>query len=125
MAHPIHQVTPTLAAGDAVGNLVRLIRDRLQKAGQPSEIFADRTDERSRGEASPVDRLLAAPRGATVVVHHSIQSRLIPLLRRISRRARIVVAYHNVTPPELVAGFDPPLARSCAEGRAELEELAA
>jgi glycosyltransferase involved in cell wall biosynthesis len=38
---------------------------------------------------------------------------------------RLVVRYHNVTPPEFFAGFLPHLARQCQEGRRELRAFAA
>jgi L-malate glycosyltransferase len=38
---------------------------------------------------------------------------------------RLVVRYHNITPPEFFAGFLPHLARQCHQGRRELHAFAA
>ncbi|MBX5480940.1 MAG: glycosyltransferase family 4 protein [Myxococcaceae bacterium] len=125
MPSAIHQVTPTLSWGDAVGNQVRLLRRWFREAGHESEVFSGRTDERSRGESISVDELPDhVARGDLVLVHHSIQSRLVPLLRRVARKASVAVIFHNVTPPALIAPYDPPLAAACAAGLEELRELA-
>ena len=121
----IHQLTPTLAWGDAIGNQVRLLRRWFQDEGYASELFSGQTDERSRGEARPAESLAdQVRRGDLVLVHHGIQSRFVPLLRKVAKRAQVVVVYHNVTPPKLVEGFDPPLAAACAAGLEELKDLA-
>lgn len=121
----VHQLTPTLAWGDAVGNQIRLLQRWFKGAGTGSDVFAGRTDEASRAEAFTASELAdRVEPGDAVLVHHSIQSHFLPLLRKVARRANVVVVYHNVTPPELLAGFDASTARACAAARVELKELA-
>lgn len=121
----IHQLTPTLAWGDAVGNQVRLMRRWFADAGYDASLYAGRTDEGSRGEARDASDLAKdVRRGDLVLVHHSIQSRFVPLLRQVAKkRAKVIVVFHNVTPPELLRTFDAATAAACEAALAELREL--
>jgi glycosyltransferase involved in cell wall biosynthesis len=119
----IHQFTPMLSAGDAVGNQVRYLRRLFRGWGFQSEIYADRVDAGSAGQALPAQGLQRAGGQDTVVlIHHSFESCRLPLFRKL--RARRVVAYHNVTPSRLFEGFEPQLAQACDAARAELRSLA-
>lgn len=111
-----------LSWGDAVGNQVRLLRRLLVELGAESHIFAAQTDAESRGEARPPEELLRAGREDLVLVHHSFESKLLPLVKRL--RCRRVVLYHNITPGHLMRPFDRALAQACDAARDELYELA-
>lgn len=106
-----------------MGNQLRVFRRLLRSWGFASEIYADRTDARSTGEAQEAKEL-ARVGGAddVLLIHHSFESCRVPLLRRV--RMRRVVAYHNVTPSRLFEGFEPPMAHACEAARRELRELA-
>ena len=89
MAQPaaIHQFVSALSWGDAVGNLVRAWRAALRGWGFQSEIFAGLTDERSRADARPGAEYAAEADGHSVLlIHHSFESRAVPLLRRAPGR---------------------------------------
>ena len=112
-----------LSWGDAVGNHVLHLQRILRGRGYASEVFAGRTDEHSRALALPASGLPSVADDETVLlVHHSFESRLLPLLRRTPGRK--VVLYHNITPAYLFERFDPKLAAACASARAELYALA-
>jgi glycosyltransferase involved in cell wall biosynthesis len=115
----VHQILATLGYGDAIGNEVLGIRRALQAAGYTSEIIVETADPRLEhltvdyrdmvGEVGPDDLLIH---------HFSIGS-------RASRTAfalpsRMMLIYHNITPPEYFLGVHDGLVRQCYEGRREL-----
>ncbi len=119
----IHQFTPMLSAGDAVGNQLRVFRRLFREWGFASEIYADRWDARSSGEALEAKELPRVGNAHDVLlIHHSFESCRVPLFRKV--RMRRAVAYHNVTPSRLFEGFEPPMAKACDAARRELRELA-
>jgi glycosyltransferase involved in cell wall biosynthesis len=105
-----------------VGNQVRYLQALLRSWGHASEIFADQWDESCREQARPATLL---PRSLSsedvLLVHHSFQSRLVPLLRRAPGRKALV--YHNITPARLFEGFDRKVAAACSGARDELLEM--
>lgn len=118
----VHQLVPRLAWGDAVGNQVRYLQALLRRWGHASEIFADQWDESCREQAQPATRLpRAMGAGDVLLVHHSFESRLVPLLRRTPGRKALV--YHNITPARLFEGFDRKVATACEAARGELLEM--
>lgn len=118
----VHQLVPRLAWGDAVGNQVRYLQALLRDWGHPSEIFADQWDASCEQQARPASRLPREMRaGDMLLVHHSFESRLVPLLRRTPGRKALV--YHNITPARLFEGFDRKLALACTAARDELLAL--
>ncbi|WP_395822835.1 glycosyltransferase family 4 protein [Archangium minus] len=122
MGRAVHQFVPRLAWGDAVGNQVRYLRALLRSWGFDSEIFADQTDEASATEARPAEQYpRQAGKDALLLIHHSFQSRLVPLLRRAPGRKALI--YHNVTPASLFEGFERKTAAACVAAREELLEL--
>lgn len=115
----VHQVVASFASGDAIGNEVLGINRVLRAAGYESRIFVETaasdvahlaTDFRDAIDGLDEDDLL--------ILHFSIGS-------RSSRTAfalpnRMVLVYHNITPPEYFVGVHPWLARQCYHGRREL-----
>lgn len=118
----VHQFLPRLAWGDAVGNQVRYLQALLRSWGHASDIFADQWDDSCRDQARPAALLPKALSASDILlVHHSFQSRQVPLLRRTPGRKALV--YHNITPARLFEGFDRKLAAACEAAREELLEL--
>jgi glycosyltransferase involved in cell wall biosynthesis len=118
----IHQLVPRLAWGDAVGNQVRYLRELLRSWGYASEIYADQWDEECRPQVHPArDYPREADADTVLLIHHSYESRLVPLLRRSPGRKALV--YHNVTPARLLEGFERQVAAGCVAAREELLAL--
>jgi len=115
----VHQVLASLGYGDAIGHEVLGIQRALRGAGFASEIFSDTAD--SRLESLTIDyRDMAGQVGEDdLLIHHfSIGS-------RASRTAfalpcRMVLVYHNITPPQYFLGEHQGLVRQCYHGRREL-----
>jgi L-malate glycosyltransferase len=120
----IHQVAVGASYGDAISNEVLTLQRRLREDG-PSEYYACRIDPRI--DAHPLEsyeQRASAARGDNVLIFHSsvFDARMHRFLMR--RPERIVLRYHNLTPPELVAPWDRELASLLRQGREELVELA-
>jgi glycosyltransferase involved in cell wall biosynthesis len=115
----VHQVLATLGYGDAIGHEVLGIRQTLLRAGYRSDIFVETADPRLEDHTRDYRDLIHEATPETVLIHHfSIGS-------RASRTAyalpgRMVLVYHNITPPEYFMGVHPLLVQLCYLGRREL-----
>ncbi|MCP3098537.1 glycosyltransferase [Myxococcus sp. K15C18031901] len=118
----IHQLLPRLAWGDAVGNQVRYLQGLLRQWGHPSEIYAEDWDDACKDQVRHVRDCARDATDDTVwVIHHSFESRLVPLIARTPGRKLLV--YHNVTPARLFEGFERKVAAACDAARDELLAL--
>ncbi|MEO6213559.1 MAG: hypothetical protein ABIP65_08025, partial [Vicinamibacterales bacterium] len=99
----VHQVLATLGYGDAIGHEVLGIQRVLRAAGYGSEIFVDTADPRLEDLTVDYREMVEAVDANDILIHHfSIGS-------RASRTAyalpgRMVLVYHNITPPEYFIG---------------------
>jgi glycosyltransferase involved in cell wall biosynthesis len=113
---------PRLAWGDAVGNQARYLQSLLRRWGYASEIYSEQWDEECRQQVRPAESLLReADADTALLIHHSFESRLVPLIARAPGRKALV--YHNITPASLFEGFDGKVAASCVAAREELLAL--
>jgi glycosyltransferase involved in cell wall biosynthesis len=120
----VHQMTATLVAGDAISNHIFEIDRRLRAWGLTTAIYAENIEPRLASRCQP-DRdyePFLNQADDLLIYHYSIYSANLELYRR-SRHRKIVI-YHNITPPEYFAGFDPKLEALCRLGRAALPRLA-
>ena len=119
LAPRVHQVLATLGYGDAIGHEVLGIQRVLRAAGYDSEIFVETADPRLEDQTIDYRELVGHARATDVLIHHfSIGS-------RASRTAyalpgRMVLVYHNITPPEYFIGVHKDLVKLCFRGRREL-----
>ncbi|PTL76200.1 glycosyl transferase family 1 [Vitiosangium sp. GDMCC 1.1324] len=105
-----------------MGNQVRYLRELLRGWGYASEIYADQWDEECRSQVRPAqDYPREADADSVLLIHHSYESRLVPLVRRSPGRKALV--YHNVTPARLLEGFEHKVANGCVAAREELLAL--
>jgi glycosyltransferase involved in cell wall biosynthesis len=119
MAVAIHQVLATLGYGDAIGNEVLGIQRVLRAAGYESEIFAQTADPRVEDLTAGHEELRDASHPDNILIHHfSIGSRASRLAYALPDR--MVLIYHNITPPEFFVDINKELVRLCFRGRREL-----
>ena len=118
-ARRVHQVLATLGYGDAIGHEVLGIQRVLRRAGYQSEVYVETADSRLEDLTLDYRDMVGAITPEDILIHHfSIGS-------RASRTAyalpgRMVLVYHNITPPEYFAGIHKDLVKLCFHGRREL-----
>jgi glycosyltransferase involved in cell wall biosynthesis len=118
----IHQIVVAASPGDAVTNTALDFQSLLQKVG-PSAVFARYIDDRLGGRVFPLSVYEACASPDDLLIYHvSIgEPEVVQFL--LGRRERLVLVYHNITPPEYFATLDPAFAGLLACGRSELELL--
>jgi glycosyltransferase involved in cell wall biosynthesis len=115
----VHQVLASLGYGDAIGNEVLGITRALRRAGFDSEIFVESADPRLEDQTIDYREMVDLVGPDDLLIHH------FSLGSRASRTAfalpcRMMLVYHNITPPEYFLGVHDQLVRQCYHGRREL-----
>jgi len=119
----VHQVLATLGYGDAIGHEVLGIQKVLRAAGYRSDIFVDTADSRLEGRTRDYRDLISESTPETILIHHfSIGSRASRVAYALP--GRMVLVYHNITPPHYFLGVHPLLVQLCFLGRRELSAYA-
>ena len=115
----IHQVLATLSYGDAIGHEVLGIQEILTRAGFESDIFVDTADLRLEPLTRASHELPEASRPDNILIHHfsigSMASRI-----AFALPDRMILVYHNITPPAYFIDIHPLLVQLCYTGRREL-----
>jgi glycosyltransferase involved in cell wall biosynthesis len=119
----VHQFVPMLHRGDAVGQHTMGLRDLLVERGIASEIYVELEDTETVGQTRLWDSYRREARPGDVLVYQFATAS--DMARRLAERPeRLVVNYHNVTPPPLFATWDNELARHQVQAHVELAALA-
>lgn len=113
----VDQWLPAFHAGDAIGDSALHIRNHLRSKGYESEIRALTVDQGLDARLFAGD----ADTADAVFMHFALPSPLTERLRRFQGRRGLI--YHNITPPDFFAPYNPDLARMCAAGRLEIASL--
>jgi glycosyltransferase involved in cell wall biosynthesis len=115
----VHQVLATLGYGDAIGHEVLGIQRVLRAAGYESDIFVETADPRLEDLTRDFHELVEASYSDNILIHHfSIGSKASRIAYALPDR--MVLVYHNITPPEYFVGVHKLLVRLCYHGRREL-----
>jgi glycosyltransferase involved in cell wall biosynthesis len=119
MAIAVHQVLASLGYGDAIGHEVLGIQRVLRAAGYESEIFVETADRRLEDYTVDYLDLPHASHPDNILIHHfSIGSRASRIAYALPDK--MVLVYHNITPPEYFVDVHPLLVQQCFLGRREL-----
>ena len=119
----VHQFHPTLGPGDAMSDHVFALRQRFREWGHDSEAYAVDLKPGVESEARSYRELFRAVRpGDTLVLHFSMGHEVFDQLAKL--RARRVLVFHNVTPPDFFVGINPHAAAHARLGRRQLATLA-
>jgi glycosyltransferase involved in cell wall biosynthesis len=119
----VHHFVPVLHRGDAVGRHTLRLRDATRRRGLESNIFVDVVQDETADETLPaISYADQAHRGDVVVYQFATASLMAPWLA--GRTETLVVNYHNITPPELMAPWDHHLALGQERAREDLTVLA-
>lgn len=115
----VHQVLATLGYGDAIGHEVLGIQRVLRAAGYDSDIFVETADRRLEHLTTDYREMVGTVSPDDVLIHHfSIGSRASRIAYALP--GRMVLVYHNITPPEYFIGVHKDLVKLCFRGRREL-----
>lgn len=115
----VHQVLATLGYGDAIGHEVLGIQRVLSEAGYESDIFVETADPRLEELTCDYRELIDASHADNILIHHfSIGSKASRIAFALPDR--MVLVYHNITPPEYFVGVHKQLVELCYKGRREL-----
>lgn len=120
----VHQFLPVLEPG-AVGGHSLEVQRALRDHGIDSEIFAESVHPSMAGRArshTDYGTRFAAHVDDCLLYQMAIGSSVASFVR--DRPERKAVDYHNITPPELFARWEPDLVHGLAWGRHQLAELA-
>lgn len=119
MKPAVHQVLATLGYGDAIGHEVLGIQRVLRGAGYASDIFVETADPRLEDLTRDYRELIDASGASNILIHHfSIGSKASRIAYALPDR--MVLVYHNITPPEYFVDVHKLLVRLCYHGRREL-----
>ncbi len=121
----IHHFVPVVHRGDAVGRHTLRIRDETRARGYESNIYVDVVEDDTKEDTIPVIEFAAnssSPSDDLLVYQFATASAMAPWLA--GRPERLVVNYHNITPPELFAPWDNHLALGQVRAQADLTHLA-
>lgn len=122
MSKPVlHQFAEGAAPGDAITGQMLSIRQWLRAAGYTSEIFAASIHPALASEVGDALRYRPKPGETQAVYHHSIGSAVADHLRQLP--LRLLLIYHNVTPPAFFQQSDPGLAAQLQRGIDQLPGL--
>jgi len=124
MTRAIHQFVAGYSNGDAISNDARMWRSTFRSWGYASEIYCEarRILPELRKETRDLATATATIRPDDIVVLHlSIGSDANRVFQ--SLRARKVIIYHNITPPEFFRGYNEEIVRHLVRGREELAAL--
>ena len=115
----VHQVLATLGYGDAIGHEVLGIQRALRSAGYASDVFVETADERAEHLTRDYRTLLGTADENRLLLHHfSIGSKASRVAFALPDR--MVLIYHNITPPEYFVDVHDLLVELCFKGRREL-----
>ena len=118
---PLNQVIIGATLGDAITDEAFLLRRWLREMGFASEIFAQYIHPALEEEVRPVTTWRLQSNEEWLIYHHSIGSAVADQLMASS--LKLILIYHNVTPPEFFKMISPALSREMIEGRGQLLAL--
>lgn len=121
----VHQILPNLEYGDAISNYAILLRRVLRGMGHRSHIFARFVHPRMHRNAKPLKaiRRLMERRDVVWIYHYSIASEITRMLPDL--HGRIILIYHNITPPLLAVQADGHMASRFYAGWEDLKTITA
>ena len=122
-AGAVDQVLATLGYGDAIGNEALGIQRALVTAGYDSRIYVQTADPRVENLTEDYRDLIDDSHPERILIHHfSLGSRASRVAFALPERMMLV--YHNITPPQYFRDVNVTLMQQCFDGRRELRAWA-
>jgi len=117
----LHQFLAGASPGDAITDHALLIRRWLREMGFASEIFSEHVHPEVAEQVQPLSYFRPRRDGPWLIVHHSIGSSFLDDVPQLG--LKLILIYHNVTPPAFFNAVDPASARSMDQGEKQLSLL--
>ena len=117
----LHHLAQAIMPGDAISHCALALHHSAQARGYDSQVYARWIDPSMRREASPLERC-RPKKGDILLYHFGLGSELTEFVCSNSG-ARLVLIYHNLTPPHYFKLEDPLLAQSLQAGQEQVVEL--
>ena len=109
----------TLGYGDAIGHEALGIQRVLRRAGYSSNIYVQTADPRLESLTEDYRDLISHSHPDNILIHHfSIGSKASRVAFALPDR--MILVYHNITPPSYFIGVNAQLVQQCYSGRREL-----
>ena len=118
-----HQLLPTLAEGDAIGNFVRLLRREFDRRGWGGEDFAERSTGNWGGRIRRAQELSNASGADDYLLYHFSTSSAACSRAFAQASAKKTLVFHNFTPPRYYVNDYPDQAHRLLEAEKELAGL--
>jgi glycosyltransferase involved in cell wall biosynthesis len=120
----IAMLVPGIGPYDAVSNDAVGMTDALRLLGHEVALFAPQCSVAGVSVEPPaaIEQWLGGP--DDVVIYHYCIGWDFPLALLARVRAKRVVRYHNITPPEFFVDYSPGYVAACAEGRGQIARYA-
>lgn len=119
----IDQVIVAAAPGDAITTQALEIARLVRARGQPSWIFARYIDPQLAGEVLALERYPAPAGPADALLYHASIGEPAVTAFLQDRPEPLAIVYHNMSPAEPFAPYDPGFAARLVAGRRELASL--
>jgi glycosyltransferase involved in cell wall biosynthesis len=97
------------------------MRNAFRRWGFAADVYAIDVEPDLAGDGRAFEEWAAGGPEDVVLLHYALPSPLTDALRE--HRGRRLLLYHNITPAEFFAGWDPELVRICRKGRQQLASL--
>ena len=118
MKPDVDLLVPELGEGDATSKHTRLMRQLLEQKGLSVRTIVDR---QSNSPDSTVTVAKWRSFANTVILQHGIGSKVAQII--LDKQIRIILNYHNITPPDFIGPWDSALTYGPTWGRDQLREL--
>jgi len=118
----VHQLLPTVSPYDAIGNEVFVIQSILTKLGYDSKIYAENIHPDLKRKVKKLTEYKQnKEKNDIFIYHHSIGSNVFDFIESLDKK--IIMIYHNITPPEFFEDINDEISELCHLGRTQLEKL--
>lgn len=119
----IVQIVSSLNFGDAVGNDVIAIQNYLRQKGYVTGIFANNIHAKlPKDIAFYIADIPELNENDVILYHYASEDPLVNFIKKAP--CKIVLRYHNVTPPHFFKGYDIGAERNTRKGLRQIKELA-
>lgn len=118
----VFQIVSSLNYGDAVGNEVLVFKRSLQENGYPTEIYANYIHRKiPAGSARFYKDMPTLKEDDIVIYHFASECSISQDVKGFP--CKVILRYHNVTPPEFFHGFDSKAEKATATALLQVKEI--